>query len=108
MGGLFKGPDSGYPVMLHGKNESAWPEQKLQGLLQDVEKSSIEKYKQELMDKMGLSDYNKSNQTSNLFNGDSQKMEELFTRMIRRMDTLISLTSQSKNIQDDLLTYTRA
>jgi hypothetical protein len=107
-GGLFKGPNSGYPVMLHGKNESAWPEQKLQGLLQDVEKSSVEKYKQELMDKMGLSEYNKPNQTSALASGDSSQLEDLVSRMINKFDTLISLQDKSNNITDELLTYTRA
>lgn len=107
-GGLFKGPNSGYPVMLHGKNESAWPEQKLQGLLQDVEKSSVEKYKQELMDKMGLSEFSKSNQTSSFTSGDTKQMEDLFNRMISKFDTLISLQDKSNNITDELLTYTRA
>jgi hypothetical protein len=107
-GGLFNGPSSGYPVMLHGKNESAWPEQKLQGLLQDVEKSSVEKYKQELMDKMGLSEYNKPNQTSALASGDSSQLEDLVSRMINKFDTLISLQDKSNNITDELLTYTRA
>ena len=107
-GGLFKGPNSGYPVMLHGKNESAWPEQKLQGLLQDVEKSSVEKYKQELMDKMGLSEFNNSTQTASLASGDTKQMEDLFNRMISKFDTLISLQDKSNNISDELLTYTRA
>jgi hypothetical protein len=107
-GGLFNGPKSGYPVELHGKNESVWPEPKLQGLLKDVEKSSIEKYKQELMDQMGLSDYNKSNQTAGSASSDPKQMEDLFNRMISRFDTLIALQDKSNNISDELLTYTRA
>jgi len=107
-GGLFTGPTSGYPVELHGKNESVWPEPKLQGLLKEVEKSSIEKYKQELMDQMGLSDYNKSNQTTSSSSSDPKQMEDLFNRMITKFDTLIALQDKSNNISDELLTYTRA
>jgi len=49
-GGAFAGPNSGYPVELHGKNESVWPEEKLKATLAEVQKSSIEDYKKQLLE----------------------------------------------------------
>jgi hypothetical protein len=54
-GGLFSGKDTGYPVMLHGKNESVWPEKELTTFMKDVQKTSLKKYKDELMDQISPS-----------------------------------------------------
>ena len=103
-GGLFRGPEQGYPVMLHGK-ESAWPEDKLKGLLNDVKKASIDQYKEDLMSDMGL---RPGSSTAPTMQQDNTQMVDAFTVFNRKLDDLVSLMSRSTNIQDELLTYTRA
>jgi len=102
-GGLFSGPDKGYPVMLHGKNESAWPEAQLKSLLKDVQKSSLAQYKNQLMSEMGL-----STSTTDMGTGTDNKLVSAFTNFSNKLDDVINRLERSNSIQDELLTYTRA
>jgi len=105
-GGLFSGPDDGFPVMLHGKNESVWNEKQMHTLLEDVKKSSVDNYKQELMDQMGL---NKpvTAPISTSSGNDNEVVMSMIALLSDKFDALISISNQTKNIQDDLLTYAR-
>jgi flagellum-specific peptidoglycan hydrolase FlgJ len=53
-GKKFNGPSTGFPVIAHG-NESVWPDDTLMQTLNQVQQSSLTKYKNELMDTLGLS-----------------------------------------------------
>ena len=103
-GGLFSGPDKGYPVMLHGKNESAWPEAELKKLLKDVQKSSLSQYKEQLMAEMGLSTPTNEGGTGS----ENTHLVSALNTFSAKLDTVISRLERSNSIQDDLLTYTRA
>jgi len=103
-GGLFNGPDKGYPVMLHGKNESAWPEAELKKLLKDVQKSSLSQYKDQLMAEMGLS----TPTTETGVTSENTKLVAALNTFNAKLDDVISRLDKSNNIQDELLTYTRA
>lgn len=98
-GGLFSGKDAGYPVMLHGKNESVWPEKDLTSFMKDVQKTSLEQYKQELM-------------TQILPSGSSgdggSKISDAFIAFASKLDTLISEQRKNNSIQDEILTYSRS
>ena len=108
MGGLFKGPESGYPVMLHGKNESVWNEKQMHALLEDVQKSSVDNYKQELMDQMGLNKTATNPIASAANSNNNDIIMSMIDVLTSKFDTLISISNQTKIIQDDLLTYTRS
>jgi len=104
-GGLFSGPEDGFPVMLHGKKESVWNEKQMHALLEDVKKSSVDDYKQELMDQMGL---NKTAPTPAIASGSNDVVMNMISLLSDKFDTLISISNQTKNIHDEILTYTRS
>jgi hypothetical protein len=89
--------------MLHGKNESAWPEAQLKSLLKDVQKSSLAQYKNELMSEMGL-----STPTNDMGTGTNNNLVSAFTNFSNKLDDVINRLERSNSIQDELLTYTRA
>lgn len=108
-GGAFSGPDAGYPVMLHGKNdspESVWPEKKLKGMLDEVKKGSIEDYKKELLADMNT---NKPipDATAMVSNntGYSDRMMEILTA---KFDDMINQLETSNGTLRNILTYTQA
>jgi hypothetical protein len=70
-----------------------------------VKKSSVDNYKQELMDQMGLNKTTTTIPTTNNDNNDA--VMSMIALLSDKFDTLISISTQTKNIQDDLLTYTR-
>ena len=98
-GGLFSGRDSGYPVMLHGKNESVWPEKDLTSFMKDVQKTSLEQYKQELMTQILPGATTDSS---------GSVIADAFSAFNNKLDTLISEQRNSNGIQNEILTYTRA
>jgi len=106
-GGAFSGPTSGYPVALHGKNESVWPEDKLKAVLAEVQKSSIEDYKKEILADMGL---NKSSPApapaASPVNSDG--IAQMMEMMTTKFDSMIAQLDSSNSTLRDLLTYTRA
>lgn len=103
-GGVFSGPDKGYPVMLHGKNESAWPEAELKKLLKDVQKSSLSQYKEQLMAEMGLSTPTNEGGVGS----ENNRLVSALNSFSSKLDSVIARLDKSNNIQDELLTYTRA
>ena len=90
--------------MLHGKNESAWPEAELKKLLKDVQKSSLSQYKEQLMAEMGLSTPTNEGGTGS----ENTHLVSALNTFSAKLDTVISRLERSNSIQDDLLTYTRA
>jgi hypothetical protein len=98
-GGLFSGKDAGYPVMLHGKNESVWPEKDLKTFMKDVQKTSLEQYKQELMSQIVP-----GGTTSDT----GSKLADAFNMFSNKLDTLISEQRNNNSIQSEILTYSRA
>jgi hypothetical protein len=106
-GGLFSGPDQGYPIMMHGKKESAWPEKELKGLLKDVQKSSLAQYKKELMQEMGLNTDNTGG--TGVANPNNDRLSIMLVETLTaKLDAVISRLDKGNGIQDDILTYTKA
>ena len=111
-GGMFRGPDSGYPVMLHGKNESAWPEDKLKSTLEEVKKLSIEDYKKQLFSELGINQNLAVNtNTPAMDNNNADIFRDLFMSMqealTSQLEKVSDSTSRSTSILDELLLYTR-
>jgi len=108
-GGKFSGPEMGYPVMLHGK-ESVWPEKELSSLLNEVKKSSLTQYKEEL-----LAEVKNQNTTTPMVSGITNNQSSLsdmigrsFDDFGRKLDVVIGVLERTHNVQDELLTYTKA
>jgi hypothetical protein len=97
-GGSFSGPNSGYPVELHGR-ESVWPEHKLQSLVSSVKKDSIEEYKSTLLDK--------TSGTSSTSNDSPSVIIDLISMLSDKLDAVVSKLSDGNDIQDQLLKYSR-
>ena len=100
MGGFFKGNNSGYPVMLHG-NESVWPEGKLGNLLKDVQKLSIDQYKDEIMNKLENSSITGTPMNPTVDTG------QLITMLSDKLDDVLDILEKSYNTQDELLNYSK-
>ena len=105
-GGAFTGPNSGYPVELHGKKESVWPEPKLKKLLSEVQKSSIEDYKKELLADLNMkkSSPEVGNASSSSDNGTNKMMEMLTAKF----DDMINQFETANGTLSNLLTYAKA
>lgn len=106
-GGAFSGPGSGYPVELHGKNESVWPEEKLKATLAEVQKSSIDDYKKELLGNMGMGTTSTSAGTGSN-SGDSDGMAKMMEMMVAKFDDMIAQLDTSNSTLSNLLTYAKA
>ena len=100
-GARFSGPKSGYPVILHGKNESVWPEQKIKSLLAEVQASSIDQYKKELISEMGL-------QKSSFGTPVTSVNNDMMVAMMDKLDQFINNQNTANNTLTELLTYTKA
>jgi hypothetical protein len=98
-GGLFSEKDAGYPVMLHGKNENVKFEKDLINVMKDVQKTSLEQYKQELM-----------TQTvpGGITSDTGSKLTDAFNMFSNKLDSLISEQRNNNSIQAEILTYSRA
>jgi len=109
-GGAFSGPNAGYPVMLHGKQddpESVWPEKKLKGLLDEVQKSSIEDYKREVLADMGLNKTS-SPDAAPASQSNSDGIERMMEMMTQKFDDMIAHLDTSNSTLSNLLTYAKA
>lgn len=98
MGGVFDGPDSGYPVMLHGK-EAVVPEQQLNAvktLLENVTKDSLTA---ELP--------NIPTSAVNPADADNRFLAELYDIIDDKFSTMISILSDSNAVQTELLKHSR-
>ena len=98
-GGAFSGPDSGYPVMLHGKETvlSKIQGDKLKQKLEQVEKKSIETSIPE------LSPTSSTNSTSNT--EVVAMLKEFTSSMENKMDNMIGVLSDGNDISGKILTY---
>jgi len=90
-GGLFKGPDTGYPVILHGE-ELITPMNKVQNVTK-TEISSLP-----TMDSGSGSDSGESS---------ISLLAEMIEMLSDKLDTMIDRLDTSNSIQDDLLKYSR-
>jgi hypothetical protein len=106
-GGAFSGPSSGYPVELHGKNESVWPEEKLKSVLAEVQKSSIEDYKKNILGDMGLNTSSTSTEPTSSV-GNSDGMAKMMEMMTTKFDDMIAQLDTSNSTLTNLLTYAKA
>jgi uncharacterized protein YcbK (DUF882 family) len=96
-GGLFSGPESGYPVMLHGR-EAVIPQQQLQAIksvLDSVTKESL------------------SNALPNVSAASSQNesigiLKDLYQVMSEKLDTIADKLSSGNDTREELLQYSRA
>jgi hypothetical protein len=107
-GGAFDGPNSGYPVELHGKNESVWPEEKLKATLAEVQKSSIEDYKKQLLGEMGMNSTSSSTSASSASSGDSDATTRMMEILTTKFDDMINQLETSNGTLRNLLTYAQA
>ena len=105
-GGAFDGPNSGYPVELHGKNESVWPEEKLKATLAEVQKSSIEDYKKQLLGEMGMD--SSSSVASSASSADSDVTNRMMEMLTAKFDDMITQLETSNGTLRNLLTYAQA
>lgn len=101
-GGFFQGPEAGFPVMLHGaQKESVWPERDLKEMLGDVQKTSLEQYKDKIMNDINVDVTSRSTSTDN-----TPIIDALMT-FIEKADVMIDELRRSNNTQQELLTYTK-
>jgi len=106
-GGAFAGPNSGYPVELHGKNESVWPEEKLKATLAEVQKSSIEDYKKQLLGEMGMNSTS-STPASSTSSDNSDTTSRMMEILTTKFDDMINQLETSNGTLRNLLTYAQA
>jgi muramidase (phage lysozyme) len=102
-GGFFAGSPSGYPVLLHG-NESVWPEQELRKLLNDVQKTSLEQYKEQMMTDM------KNQPTIPKVESairDDSVIISAFNTFSKKLDEVVNYLDKGNSIQSELLNYTK-
>lgn len=134
-GAGLSGPMSGYPVIAHG-NESVWPDEELRNTLRQVQQTSLAQYKDELMGALGLKSQNLDLANENIIQNmpdmkgivDALKQElpklvepatpttsstdnivsEIMTLVAEKLDALIEEHRKTNDIQDQILTYTKA
>ena len=87
-GGLFDGPTSGYPVMLHGKE-----------VIKPMPAADLA----QSVDKQPLSSLNSATASSN-----SDNTVDMLAMLSDKFDTMIDYLRKSHNTQADILTYTKA
>jgi hypothetical protein len=90
-GGVFKGPASGYPVMLH-EEEVAMPKPQFDELANGVQKESVT-----------TATHNLGSNSDNLADSPSAILQELIVLMEDKFDTMISKLSDGNDISDKLL-----
>lgn len=101
-GGAFSGPSTGYPVELHGRNESVWPESKLKDLIGSVEKQTLEQYQIKL-----LNERKSETPITGSPGIDAEIMAKIYDLMETKFDTLIYAVQSGNSTQDKLLKYSR-
>ena len=92
-GGVFSGPTSGYPVMLHGK-EIVIPMQDIQSALKtnDVEKADLPTM---------------TSTTTNTNTNTGPDMSEMVNVMASKLDDMLEYMRRSNATQEELLNYAR-
>jgi len=100
-GGVFDGPDTGYPVMLHG-NEAVIPMPNLQDFTDSVKKENLETIK-------GMDTGNREPVIQQIDSGiSSEFMNSMMTMMAGKFDEMIRHLDSSHSTQQQILTYTKA
>ena len=85
-GGMFSGPKSGYPMIMHG-NESVWREDQMNSLLNSVEKQTIEQYQKSLLnDRKQLAEFASGKNTTNDTADTFQPVVEAINNLIERLN----------------------
>jgi LAS superfamily LD-carboxypeptidase LdcB len=100
MGGVFDGPESGYPVMLHGK-EAVVPENQLKAvktLLENVTKENLSSE---------LPTITATPTTTTASDSDSRLLVDLYNIMDDKFSTMISILTSSNDVQAELLKHSR-
>lgn len=95
-GGLFTGPTSGYPVLLHGR----------EAVLNEFQLSSLEK----ILSTVKKDEFTDSTSFASSANGSIQDMismhSELMDTLVSKLDGIESRLSRSNDIQENILNYT--
>jgi len=105
-GGFFKGPESGYPVELHGK-EAVVPLSTLKNLLSQnqEQQSTSTKESDNSITKYPLSELTNSMKESS---NDNSILRDLISTLSSKLDDFISEQRRSSDISAEILTYTKA
>ena len=99
MGGVFDGPESGYPVMLHGK-EAVVPENQLKAVKTLLENVTKENLSSELPTTI-------TSPVANSTEPDNILLVDLYNIMDDKFSTMISILSSSNDVQAELLKHSR-
>jgi len=96
-GGMFDGPESGYPVMLHGK-EAVIPQQQLEAI-----KSILEKVTKESLPNLIPTPGVNSVQDESI-----NVLKDLYDVMSEKLDAIVDKLSSGNDTREELLQYSRA
>ena len=100
-GGVFDGPDTGYPVMLHG-NEAVIPMPNLQDFTDSVKKENLNTIK-------GMDTGNQEPVIQKIESGiNPEFMNSMMSMMADKFDEMIRHLDNSNSTQQQILTYTKA
>jgi len=103
-GGFFKGPESGYPVQLHGK-EAVVPISVLKNFLDFYKEQNTPKVSDNSITKQPLSELTNSMKESS---NDNSILRDLISTLSIKFDDFISEQRRSSDISAEILTYTKA
>ena len=103
-GGFFKGPESGYPVQLHGK-EAVVPISVLKNFLDFYKEQNTTKEADNSITKQPLSELTNSMKESS---NDNSILRDLISTLSIKFDDFISEQRRSSDISAEILTYTKA
>jgi len=103
-GGLFKGPESGYPVQLHGK-EAVVPISILKNFLDFYKEQNTTKESDNSITKRPLSELTNSMKESS---NNNSILRDLISTLSSKLDDFISEQRRSSDISAEILTYTKA
>jgi hypothetical protein len=103
-GGIFSGPESGYPVILHG-NEAVVPMSSSRIDKQSLDMNAIVKMMSDMPKNTSVATPMTTERQIVVDNGLTAKLVDVLTS---KLDTAIDKLTESNSIQDKLLKYTRA
>ena len=95
-GGMFSGPDSGYPVMLHGK-EAVIPQQQLESIKSVLEKVTKESLPSNLTPTVAPANKDES----------VDVLKDLYNIMSEKLDAIVDKLSSGNDTRQELLQYSR-
>lgn len=95
-GGMFDGPESGYPVMLHGR-EAVVPQQQLDSIKSVLEKVTKENLPSSI-----------TSPISNVQDESISILKELYTIMSEKLDNIVDKLADGNDTREELLQYSKA